>query len=275
MYWVIYFNLVTLVKKYIHDIRSDDWDGTLRCVQQMKPFFHDCGHFAYSKCHLYKQDMQKLRFIMAPEEYEKFANEEYFTMRRMDRFCIGIWSDLTIEQTLMQNMKSVSGIALGWGVTYCFVSKWVLGLTATHDIRMSLEEFRGVNFSFSEQHEDFREAYVIKSTSSDKAVGEAGNRFFLKLSRAPAKEPSLNLHHYYSFTQSVSNAKPAISVLAPMKEAAKRHSFRVYHQVELWLGNEIPPELWEWGHKQNQLMPITTEDPIAPDSILNIICWKL
>ncbi|KAJ8878929.1 hypothetical protein PR048_019532 [Dryococelus australis] len=93
-------------------------------------------------------------------------------------------------------------------------------------------------------------------------------------SKAPAKEFSLNLHCCHSFTQSVSNVKPDISALLSTEGAAKQHSFRVYHQVQLWLGNELPPELWEWGHKQNRLMPVTTEDPISPDSILNVIFCK-
>ncbi|KAJ8892861.1 hypothetical protein PR048_005442 [Dryococelus australis] len=38
------------------------------------------------------------------------------------------------------------------------------------------------------------------STSFHNAVVEVGNRCFLKLYRAPAKETSLNLHCYHSFT---------------------------------------------------------------------------
>ncbi|KAJ8872407.1 hypothetical protein PR048_026011 [Dryococelus australis] len=75
------------------------------------------------------------------------------------------------------------------------------------------------------------------------------------------KKPPSTCTTNHSFTQSVSKAKPDISALLPTEGAARQHSFRVYHQVQLWLGNELPPELWGWGHKQNRLMPVTTEDP--------------
>ena len=52
--WVQYFNMVTLMKKFIDSERRGDWDGHLACVQQMIPFFHASGHFQYAKCaHLY------------------------------------------------------------------------------------------------------------------------------------------------------------------------------------------------------------------------------
>ncbi|KAJ8896675.1 hypothetical protein PR048_002020 [Dryococelus australis] len=123
------------------------------------------------------------------------------------------------------------------------------------------------------KHTDLQDVANVfnSSTSPHNAVAEAGNRCSLKLYRALGKETSLNLHHYHSFTHSVFNAKSDISVLLPTEGAAKQHSFRVYHQVQLWLGNELPPELWGWGQKQYLLMPVTTEDPTAPGSILNVI----
>ncbi|KAJ8878928.1 hypothetical protein PR048_019531 [Dryococelus australis] len=82
----------------------------------------------------------------------------YFMMRRTDRFWTGVWSDLTIEHTFMRSMKPD-------GVPDSVVSKWLLGLTATYDICMSFEEFCGVNFSSSEQHEDFRESRKAKDST--------------------------------------------------------------------------------------------------------------
>ncbi|KAJ8867661.1 hypothetical protein PR048_031464 [Dryococelus australis] len=54
-------------------------------------------------------------------------------MRRTDRFWMGVWSDLTIEQTLMQSMKSVGGLRRG---------------------RVSQKVF--------EQHEDLRESHKAR-----------------------------------------------------------------------------------------------------------------
>lgn len=106
--WIQYFNMITLMKQFIHAERSGDWNGHLRCIQQMIPFFHASGHFLYAKsCHLYLQDMFKLQSSMRRDEFEKFTNEGCFTMRRTDKFWTGVWSDMTIEQTLMRSMKAM------------------------------------------------------------------------------------------------------------------------------------------------------------------------
>lgn len=46
----------------------------------------------------------------------------------------------------------------GRGVTNSTLSKWVVGMSVTHDICTSLEEFSGVLFSTREQHADFGQA---------------------------------------------------------------------------------------------------------------------
>jgi hypothetical protein len=44
------------------------------------------------------------------------------------------------------------------GVTYSVLIKWTLGMTATHKICSSLEEFCDVIFSSAEKNEDFRKS---------------------------------------------------------------------------------------------------------------------
>jgi len=80
--WVQYFKMVSLMKEYIHAERSGDFNAYLECVRRMIPYFHAAGHFPYAKsCHLYIQDMEKLHEKLSPEEYHKFVNDSYFTMR--------------------------------------------------------------------------------------------------------------------------------------------------------------------------------------------------
>lgn len=164
--WVQYFKMISLMKEYIHAERSGDFNAHLECVRRMIPYFHAAGHFPYAKsCHLYIQDMEKLNEKLSPEEYHKFVNDSYFTMRRSDRFWAGVWSDMTIETTLMRSFSSQGGMTRGRGVTNSTLSKWVVGMSATHDICTSLEEFSGVLFSTSEQHADFGEARQKKDAA--------------------------------------------------------------------------------------------------------------
>lgn len=77
----------------------------------MLPYFHAAGHLHYAKSvHVYLQDMYSLAERMTPEDYENFTTNGYFTIRRSDKFWGGLWSDLTIEQTLMRMIKSRGGL---------------------------------------------------------------------------------------------------------------------------------------------------------------------
>lgn len=59
-----------------------------------------------------------------------------------------------------------------------------------------------------------------------------------------------------------------LASLPPTKGSAKYHSFRVYHQVQEWLGNQLPPEMWGWKRGFDGNLDITTLDPPAPDTVL-------
>lgn len=72
-------------------------------------------------------------------------------------------------------------------------------------------------------------------------VERAGKMCFLKWYKAPKRQTSLNQYRFQLFTRSVANMKPEISSLPPTENAAKQHSRRTYHQVQQWLGNELPP----------------------------------
>jgi len=54
---------------------------------------------------------------MGTEEFQKFTSEGYFTIKRTDKFWSGVWSDMTIEQTLLRLMKSSGGLTHGRGLS--------------------------------------------------------------------------------------------------------------------------------------------------------------
>ncbi|KAF0717775.1 Uncharacterized protein FWK35_00027380 [Aphis craccivora] len=86
-------------------------------------------------------------------------------MRRSDRFWSGMWSDMTIETTLMRLFKSRGGITGGKGVSHSVLTKWLVGMSATHEVCTSLEEFAGVIFTSSEQHKDLGQAHRSRDTA--------------------------------------------------------------------------------------------------------------
>ena len=55
-------------------------------------------------------------------------------------------------------------------------------------------------------------------------------------------------------------------------DAAKLHAFHVYHQVQVWGGNNsLTAEDWGWYIKGNFMLPKSSEKPPAPENLLKLI----
>ncbi|KAJ8890485.1 hypothetical protein PR048_009994 [Dryococelus australis] len=135
--WIQYFKMVNLMKEFINAQQSGDWSAHIDCVKRMIPYFHASGHFPYAKpSQLYVQDMMELSSKMTADEYHKFTKCVYFTIRGSDHY----WSGVVI-------------------------SKWIVEISATHDICGSLKEFCGILFS-SEQHVDFSMTHITRNTAN-------------------------------------------------------------------------------------------------------------
>ena len=63
------------------------------------------------------------------------------------------------------------------------------------------------------------------------------------------------------------------SMYLPTCDAARYHSYRVYHQVQTWLGNDLDPTKWLLRKGQNveRLKPVKMRGDPAPASLLKLI----
>ncbi|GBM75068.1 hypothetical protein AVEN_32397-1 [Araneus ventricosus] len=113
------------------------------------------------------------------------------------------------------------------------------------------------------------DVFYNPSSTSD-AISQAGEKMFLAIYKVPANEHNLNNHRYAPFLKSSTKVKSDLSSLPPTKGEAEQHSFRVYLQIQQWLNNQLPPGQWGWARGDDGF-PVTTNDPVAPDTILNSI----
>lgn len=160
--WTQYFKMVTLVKHFIEAERSGNWELHLDTIQKMLPYFHASGHFLYAKsAHLYLQDMSRLREKMPAEEFHKFTDQGYFTIRRTNKFWSGIMSDQTIEQTLNRESK-VSGGLFKRGVNDNVAARWTMSSVHMQNICEQIEDFCDIHSGTTEQHVDYRPTRVCR-----------------------------------------------------------------------------------------------------------------
>lgn len=124
------------------------------------------------------------------------------------------------------------------------------------------------------KRQDLRAAAQIfnHSDASRESVSSDGIRIFLAVYGAPVNQDDLGEYRYQCFMKAVGRNKSVqLSMLPPTVDAAKEHLYRVYYQVQKWLGNELNPQDWGWVFKNGLLEPIKTSQPPAPDCLLNMI----
>jgi hypothetical protein len=88
---------------------------------------------------------------------------------------------------------------------------------------------------------------------------------------------SLNRLRYeaYSRMAAVASQRPQPERLPPTHQSATFHVMRAHHQAVVWkhLDTDVlDPLLWGWREDNKKLEPIMTDQAIAPDDILKLLC---
>ena len=112
----------------------------------------------------------------------------------------------------------------------------------------------------------------LHSKSGKTEIKESGEKIFLCISKCQDKE-NLNEARNYLFSKKTCTNKNAVKLcqLPPTSEAAEQHSYRVYFQVQAWLGNHLDPEKWGWRKVGRHLAPAYTLKAPAPEQLIKII----
>ena len=117
-----------------------------------------------------------------------------------------------------------------------------------------------------------------ESTASKDMLVSAGEQFMLSLYSSAKSTTSLDKHWHLSYLKSVARSpihkEMQLAALPPTLAAAQEHFYRVYHQIQSWLGNALPPEEWGWYVLNGDLLPTLTSKAAAPDKLLNLISCK-
>ena len=84
---------------------------------------------------------------------------------------------------------------------------------------------------------------------------------------------SLNVLRKRTFITKTATCSKAVrpESLNPTSDSASFHSFRVYHQVQDWLGNELDPTKWGWKVVGGKLFPEYSSKPPAPQQLLKVV----
>ena len=105
----------------------------------------------------------------------------------------------------------------------------------------------------------------------------AGEKFLLHLYGA-SDFTSQDAFRYYAYTRAIAKKSVKdsfnLATLPPTSAAAKQHILRTYLQVQQWIGNELEPTDWGWRVYMNTPILVPTDQPPAPERLLNLVSCK-
>lgn len=154
--------------------------------------------------------------------------------------------------------------------------KWVLFLHAFSGCDTTSSMFgygKGKLITTIEKHPELQKfvSFFYNKRNDTQTVTFAGERIMISLYGCDGKDDSLNALRYKCFIRSTAKLKSNLSTLPPTTDAAKQHSLRTYHQVQMWLGQYLDADEWGWEKQARGWMPcMTTRDP-APAELLKLI----
>lgn len=112
------------------------------------------------------------------------------------------------------------------------------------------------------------------SGSTHEDVERVGEAFLLKLYGASTYD-SLDKYRPIAYKRAIGRSSLCsefrLESLPPTSAAAKQHSYRTYHTVQQWMGNDISPIEWGWRSQDGALLPVETAIPVAPDTLLKMV----
>ena len=115
-------------------------------------------------------------------------------------------------------------------------------------------------------------AVFMKEDATHEEVAKAGEKALISIYKGKNTDTLDNLR-YQKFITKSAKSKNIVQVrtLPPTSAAAKYHFYRVYHQIQAWIGNNIDPLQWGWTQSGHRLVPLKTYLSAAPERFLNII----
>lgn len=111
--WIQYHSFVNLIKDFIRAERMHDHDLHLACVVRMLPVFAAAGHTQYAKGARLYVELMHMNTAKHATVKSMFKVHKLHTIRYSTAKWSGIWTDLSIEQTLMKSIKSRGGLTGG------------------------------------------------------------------------------------------------------------------------------------------------------------------
>ena len=182
--------------------------------------------------------------------------------------------DGCLDQTcyLWWSMPEISAVYNSPLQTWCQSYIWWLWPAALHKISRTCQE--SIKESLSKHLHGWKYAYYnFTSRFPGQCEEQRSSHLYVA-----SDFTSLDAFRYYAYTHAIAKKSVKnsfnLATLPPTSAAAKQHITRTYLQVQQWTGNELEPTDWGWRVYMDTLIPVPTDQPPAPERLLNLVSCK-
>lgn len=163
-YWVMYVEMVSILKRFIRAERAGDWLQHLEEAGNMLPYIVAAKHTKYmSSLPLYLDDMRALP-QQHPSVYENFLKGR-FTVHRTGGTFNGTWTDMALEQTY--NREGKSSLLKGISLNPAAREKYIKSVPFLTKVSENIKDMAQVRRTTSHHHGE-----SMKQTLSDHSAVE-------------------------------------------------------------------------------------------------------
>lgn len=112
--------------------------------------------------------------------------------------------------------------------------------------------------------------WMVRNASKAR-IANAGCKLIASIYKC--EDPDLSLNKFRFKFYELLKAKSALKIdkLPPSEGVAKMHAYRVYFQLQTWLGNKKNATDWGWKMTKNILMPEYTDMTLIPEDLMKKI----
>jgi predicted nuclease of predicted toxin-antitoxin system len=107
--------------------------------------------------------------------------------------------------------------------------------------------------------------------SCKEAISTVGDKIMIALYKKKEGKDLNKLRHKVFMDKVAGKKSVKPEQLPPTKDSSIQHYFRVYHQIQSWLGRKLDPLSWGWKLMEDKLLPVTTLRQAGPDYILKYV----
>ena len=103
--WLMYMDMVMILKRYIHAERAGMWEEHLAEVENMLPYLVAAGHYKYVSCLPHYLEAMRGLHTLAPNIAKAFKDGHVTVRQTKGRFN-GVWTDMALEKTYNRDAKT-------------------------------------------------------------------------------------------------------------------------------------------------------------------------